>query len=131
LEIAPEALDLLTEYSWPGNVREMENTIRSASLFQYKGKLLPKSFHFKKVLFGGEAVSVPHAPEPTKSSKPKDKEFDEKTLLIKALKENGFHKGEAAEALGISRRYLYTQMERYGIPTKRVSMKAFVEKALG
>ncbi len=130
LEIAPEALELLTEYAWPGNVRELENTIRSGSLFHYKGKLLPKSFHFKKVLFGGEAVSVLHAPEPAKAAKSKGKDFDEKSLLLKALKENGFHKGEAAEALGISRRYLYTQMSKFGIPTKRVSMKAYVEKEL-
>ncbi|HEX5036916.1 MAG TPA: sigma 54-interacting transcriptional regulator [bacterium] len=130
LEITPEALDLLTDYAWPGNVRELENTIRSASLFHYKGKLLPKSFHFKKTLVGGSLPSSPPSSPSAGPRKDKGGATDEKTLLLNALKKTNFHKGEAAEELGISRRYLYTQMAKFGIPIKRMQMKAFVEKAL-
>jgi len=130
LEATPEALDLLMDYSWPGNVRELENTIRSAQLFSYKGKLLAKSFHFKKALFG-EAVAPLSAPAaPAKSHASGKAKIDERQLLLEALKKTNFHKSEAAEQLGISRRYLYTQMEKFGIPTKRMAMKAYVEKEL-
>lgn len=125
-EISPEALELLAAYDWPGNVRELENTIRSASLFHYKKKLLPKSFHFKKVLFGD---GVPAIMGQGTVERPKEK-MSEKNLILKALHSNAYNKKLAAEALGISRRYLYTQLARYDIPLKRVAMKAYVEREL-
>ncbi len=131
-EISPEALELLMDYSWPGNVRELENTLRTASLFQQKGKLLPKSFHFKKNLQSGFrelqkkpstlSLNVSPAKALVSNAMP-----EEKRLLVKALYDHGYHKGLAAEALGISRRYLYTQMMKYNVPISRVEMKAYVE----
>jgi hypothetical protein len=49
---------------------------------------------------------------------------------LEALNKTNFHKCEAAEELVISRRYLYTQMEKFVIPTKRMAMKAYVHKEL-
>src|SRR5206468_11308432 len=46
LEVAPEALDLLTEYDWPGNVRELENVVERAV-----------------VLCSGEKIGVELVPE--------------------------------------------------------------------
>ena len=137
-EITPEAMELLTDYAWPGNVRELENTLRSGSLFHHKGRLTPKSFHFKKVLFEETPAAMAHAdriaitPKSPLASSPQasDASQAERTMLLKALKENGYHKGEAATSLGISRRYLYTKLSQHGIPLKRIAMKAFVEKAL-
>ncbi|MCE9625024.1 MAG: sigma 54-interacting transcriptional regulator [Deltaproteobacteria bacterium] len=140
-EVAPEALELLMDYSWPGNVRELENTIRTACLFHQKGKLVPKSFNFKKTL-GGEppaakgnpSVAGGARPSPAKSAKGSGTPAvmtDEKRLLLESLYEHGYHKGLAAEALGISRRYLYTQMMRHGVPISRIEMKSFVEQQLG
>ncbi len=127
LAIEPEALELLTHYQWPGNVRELENTIRSASLFQYKKKLLPKSFHFKKELFGGtQSVAV----GAQNASSAGGQISAEKRVILQALKDNAYNKKLAAEELGISRRYLYTQLQRHSIPIKRVTMKAYVEQEL-
>ncbi len=143
LEIAPEALEMLMEYQWPGNVRELENTIRTASLFHQKGKLVPKSFNFKKTIGGGmplpKAVSAGGAApvkgtaaKPAKTSGATAQPMsDEKRILLEALFEHGYHKGLAAQALGISRRYLYTQMMRHGVPISRIEMKSFVEEQLG
>ncbi len=142
LEIAPEALEMLMEYQWPGNVRELENTIRTACLFHQKGKLVPKSFNFKKTMSGGmtlpKAVSAGAAPVKPAAGKPAKAAggaahpmSDEKRILLEALFEHGYHKGLAAQALGISRRYLYTQMMRHGVPISRIEMKSFVEEQLG
>lgn len=131
-EIAPDALELLLEHAWPGNVRELENTLRTACLFQQKGKLTAKAFQFNKNLRPGGAPAAPpkkragaapsHAPSPGMPG--------EKRLLLQALYDHGYHKGLAAEALGISRRYLYTQMMKYAVPIGRVEMKSYVEGQL-
>lgn len=138
-EIAPDALEMLMEYSWPGNVRELENTMRTACLFHQKGKITTKSFNFKKNLGTGGTAVGKASPDKSKArsaggpakadgAKPMG---DEKRLLLEALYEHGYHKGHAAEALGISRRYLYTQMMRHGIPANRIEMKAFIQEQLG
>ncbi len=132
IEITRPALELLTDYEWPGNVRELENTLRSASLFHVHGKLLPKSFHFKKALFQrpSTAASPSEAKSPSLKKGHLDPGFDEKAAILKALKENRCHKGLAADALGISRRYLYTKLAQHGIPLKRTALRRFVEKEM-
>ena len=126
------------DYTWPGNVRELENTLRTASLFHQKGKIIPKSFNFKKVLFGGAAipggrpVSAAEKTVGATGRSPASPAIpEEKRLLLKALYDNSYHKGLAAETLGISRRYLYTQMMKHGVPVNRVEMKAYIEQNLG
>jgi Response regulator containing CheY-like receiver, AAA-type ATPase, and DNA-binding domains len=132
-EITPEAFELLMEYPWPGNVRELENTIRTALLFHQKEKIVPKSFTFKKALFGGGSLKsgIVQKVASGRKSQGGGALSDEKRLLLKALHDKGYHKGLAAESLGISRRYLYTQMMRHGVPTQRIAMKSYVEEQLG
>ncbi len=139
-EITPDALELLMEYPWPGNVRELENAIRTACLFHHKGKLVPKSFNFKKPLFAGggaQRMSMGSGADGKSKMGMGGKTgaakgiTEEKRLLLEALYEHGYHKGHAADALGISRRYLYTQMMRHGIPANRIEMKAYIQDQLG
>jgi len=138
LELSPEALEMMLNYSWPGNVRELENTLRTACLFHQKGKIVAKSFHFKKTFSNGASISreeetgsPPRSPRKGGARTGPGNLPEEKRLLLKALYDTGYHKGLAAEKLGISRRYLYTQMLRYGVPTGRVEMKSMVEQSLG
>ncbi|HKX12935.1 MAG TPA: sigma-54-dependent Fis family transcriptional regulator, partial [bacterium] len=133
LEITPDALELIMAHPWPGNVRELENTLRTAALFHQKHKLTPKSFNFKKVFFeeGPAAPTPASAGTSRKASGAGSNLTDEKRILLKALYDQGYHKGLAAETLGISRRYLYTQMMRHGVPINRIEMKSYVETQLG
>jgi DNA-binding NtrC family response regulator len=134
------------EYPWPGNVRELENTLRTATLFHHKGKVTSKSLHFKKQLTGEVSENENVAPTsnvaPTfRLGSPATPHLkvgatgipgltDEKRLLLKALFDTGYHKGHAAETLGISRRYLYTQLLRHQVPVNRIEMKAYIEEKL-
>ena len=117
------------------------NALRTASLFHQKGKIVPKSFNFKKVLLGGGGTAVkgvvsgPIARSGSaagaRGRSPASPIPEEKRLLLQALYDNSYHKGLAAETLGISRRYLYTQMMKHGVPVNRVEMKAYIEENLG
>jgi DNA-binding NtrC family response regulator len=145
VEITPEALEMLMDYQWPGNVRELENTLRTATLFHQKGKVTAKSLHFKKQLTGEteetpvKAKAAPRAsasvaaePQPAgmAGGGPAPVLTEEKRLLLKALFDSGYHKGHAAETLGISRRYLYTQLLRHQVPVNRIEMKAYIAEKL-
>jgi len=54
----------------------------------------------------------------------------EAARLLKAIRDSGYHKGNAARALGISRRYLYFKLERLGIPPHTAQLKAYIESHL-
>lgn len=138
LELTGDALKVLMNYNWPGNVRELENSLRTANLFAQKGKIVPQSFEFKKGLFGESSeipVSAPAPKVPSKAisalkSKPVDAASAEKDLLLKTLHQTAYNKDLTAKTLGISRRYLYTLLERHGVPVQRLTMKAYIEAHL-
>src|SRR4029434_1623340 len=108
----PEALRLLLAYGWPGNIRELQNTLETAVLFAEEGMLTPASLQFKPALFGPKKRGKASALRaPVFSSLEPELE-----KILKSLKEHGYHKVNAALALGMSRRNLYVKLEKYGVP---------------
>lgn len=107
-EIDSGALEKLRAYAWPGNVRELENVIERAL-----------------ILAGDRAISAEDLP-PYLHGKPASTSiFDlpdegivlenlEKTLIQKAIEKAGGNKSKAAKLLGITRRKLYSMLERLG-----------------
>ncbi|GAB4367578.1 MAG: sigma-54 dependent transcriptional regulator [Calditrichia bacterium] len=103
-----EALKILIQYDWPGNVRELQNVIERASILA-ESVIVPadlpplKSFSEER-LFGFELPDANFNLD----------EF-EKNLIIQALKKANGNKTQAAGLLGITRRRLYSMMQRFGI----------------
>ncbi len=101
--ISSEALGLLVEYEFPGNVRELANTIERAVIVAEGGRIeaidLPESLQ--------AAVQVQRRREKPLSLAEIEAEYVEETL--KATKGN---KTEAARILGISRKNLYERLAR-------------------
>ena len=72
--LAPEALELLAKHSWPGNIRELENVLESASLFANGRVIGVECFEHLPELRGevrapvrtlpAPIAATPHAPEP-------------------------------------------------------------------
>ncbi len=60
--ISTEALDLLTRYSWPGNVRQLENTIFRAVVLAESDQLEIKEFPQIAAIVEGFEVRIPAAP---------------------------------------------------------------------
>jgi DNA-binding NtrC family response regulator len=112
--LTDEARARLLEYSFPGNVREMENLVERASILAGPGPIGGE--HFPSLLSprprgaGSSGFTVPDIPDEGLPL-----EALEKELIVKALEKAGGNKTRAAKLLGLTRRTLYSRLERYGL----------------
>jgi DNA-binding NtrC family response regulator len=123
-ELMPEALSALKSYSWPGNVRQLRNTLERAVLLANDGRItaadLPPEIvspvaAFRPVVTASasDASGVAQAPGAT----PPLREVERQQILA-ALEQTGWHRGKTAEMLGISPSTLYRRLRDYNL-TKR------------
>jgi DNA-binding NtrC family response regulator len=106
-ELAPEALERLHAYAFPGNVRELENIIERAV-----------------VLARGERIELAHLPEleikpfkaaPVAGSNMQSLDKQEQDYIEWVLTQTGNNKSKAAEILGIDRVSLWRKLKRYNL----------------
>jgi DNA-binding NtrC family response regulator len=111
--MTPEAHRLLLEHPYPGNVRELENLLERALILAGAEPLRPE--HFPSLLggkgVGGKEVgTLMRLPDEGISL-----EALEKELILQALEKAGGNKSQAARLLGLTRRTLYSRMEKHGL----------------
>lgn len=94
----------LTEYSWPGNLRQMKNIVRRATLLA-TGKFITIN----------ELSDLRHATPATTASMPLRNEETEKQQILEALRQTGNNKSRAAQILGIDRKTLYNKLKLYNL----------------
>lgn len=123
VEIAPEFLECLFQYPWPGNVREMENAIRSAVIYSRDGKMTVDTLptHVVDCISGpanDPSVAAFFAVRKGESLENRI-EVTEKDIIEQALLTNNFSRTNTAKHLKISRVTLYNKMRKYGILPER------------
>jgi transcriptional regulator with PAS, ATPase and Fis domain len=104
--IEPAALSLLKEYEFPGNVRELSNTMERAVIVS-AGKRLKESDLPEAVR---AAVQIQR-----RRAKPQTLAEIEAEYVAETLSATSGNKSEAARILGISRKNLYEKIARYGL----------------
>lgn len=105
-EPSRQVLELLADYDWPGNVRELENVLERAKILSGGQEIEPQHIQLP------EAVLV----RPGTAPQARQSLFDvEKQMLEDALRRAAGNKSKAAKLLGITRRMLYTKLEKFGI----------------
>jgi DNA-binding NtrC family response regulator len=102
----PEAIERLTGFDWPGNVRQLQNEIQRAVLLCEGSDI------------DATDLSVTHVPSETEGTP--DTNFTllegvERNAIVQMLKETGGNKLETAKRLGIGRQTLYNKIKAYGI----------------
>lgn len=105
--ISPEALTILKNYAWPGNLRELRNVIRRAVLFTRGDSITPENL---PVLATRKEESIPKA-DISLSVEPEE----EKDKILRALEQVKGNKTKAAILLRIDRKTLYNKMHQYDI----------------
>ncbi len=120
VSVSKELMDLLVEYDWPGNVRQLQNTIERMVILSKQDILtpkdLPKDLKFTTVYKENENKKYI---EINKTELPKTVEQIEREAIIKALEESNFIIKNAAKLLGMTPRQIKYRMDRYGIKVKR------------
>jgi len=107
-ELDREVMDILTNYSWPGNIRELKNILDRAMILAGDEKINAGCIGIDdEDLMGPGAVSDVNT---IKSLGDREKD-----LILDALKKAGGNKTEAARILGITRRRLYSRMKIHEI----------------
>src|SRR3989442_6176090 len=111
-DIAPDAFEKLLDYSWLGNVRELQNAIEYVVVLPRRGligaKELPTEIQLPSALQQSEIAAMPRSGVQTLDDV-------ERTAILQALAECRGNKKKAAELLGIQRPTLYNKMKRYAI----------------
>jgi len=102
--IDSEAIKLLTEQNWPGNIRELESVISKTIVNMEQGEKQIKKSHIIIEAHSGLAIKLNDAVAET-----------EKVHIVNALKLSGGDKSKAAAALDIPLRTLYYKCKRLGI----------------
>jgi two-component system response regulator HydG len=101
--MAPEAMDKLKRYAWPGNIRELQHSIERAVIMTDSPTLQESDFLLSRTL----------------STNPNNNTLNldevEKSAIVKALQMHNGNISKAADELGLTRASLYRRMEKYGI----------------
>ncbi|MBM4055115.1 MAG: sigma-54-dependent Fis family transcriptional regulator [Planctomycetes bacterium] len=106
--IAPEIEEILMEYDWPGNIRELENVIERAMVLCPGNKISRKHLPGSIIPGKGDVPSITIAPgTPWKEA--------EKELIMQTLQLTKGNKQEAAKMLGISLRKIEYRVKEWGI----------------
>jgi two-component system nitrogen regulation response regulator GlnG len=134
-EVAPEALDRLRNYSWPGNIRELQSVLKQA-LLKAKGTVLLPSF-LPELPVGLSETGLVNAPQrecPRLEAFIGDQlaagtddlyaqahfELD-RMLLPRVLEHTGGSQHQAARLLGIARKTLRLRLRQLGLSMTRPS----------
>jgi two-component system nitrogen regulation response regulator GlnG len=133
--VAPEALDLLARYTWPGNLREFQSVLKQA-LLQATGQMLVPEFLPATIRSVGRSEGEASAGEPLSTedlSRFIDARIEEgssdlyaewlrltdKHLFAQVLRHTGSNLSQAARILGINRATLRARLAQLGIAISR------------
>ncbi len=128
--ISDEAMTLLTRYSWPGNIRELEHAIERAVAMTRTTVLYPEDFP-SEINQGQAGTTGTDAVLPTAVANNVLVAEDgsrvlleevERAHILKVLEDSNWNKSKAATLLGIDRKTLSRKAQRYQIPLTRKKM---------
>ena len=116
-EVSGEAMALLCACDWPGNIRQLENTLRAAAVFSGGGPVrpqhLPVEVRHPPAVREGKVVMV-RVRRAERYAAPDDPSR-EKEMIRDALELAGGNRSRAAQRLGMSRSTLWAKLQRYGL----------------
>lgn len=97
----PEAMERISQYTWPGNLREMRNTVMRAALLAQENPIRVE--HLGIDMNIDKPINILHDPD------------SERTKIVSALQKCSGNKSKAAAMLGIDRKTLYNKLKLYQI----------------
>lgn len=122
-DVTDEALQILKNYRWPGNIRELENVVERAFIVENSDRITPSSLPENILRKSREQVEV--AMMPKTYSGPMDfeafKEQAEKEFIVNALKANKGKINKTVAEANIPKNTLLRKIKKYGINVREIS----------
>ena len=115
--VSEKAMEMMINYSWPGNIRELKNIIECSVVLKRKGEILPEDLPDKI-----RSVTISNCVQPPEIKITSDgislnsavTEF-EKALIFQSLEKTMWVKNQAAKLLRVNRTTLVEKIKRYQI----------------
>lgn len=107
-KVSPQVKKALVEYDWPGNIRELENTIERAVVLS-----LGDSLEIETLIYHGISSSSRYLK--TIGAETKTLENVEKEHIQNVLRAQKGNKSKTSEILGIDRKTLLAKIKKYGL----------------
>lgn len=107
-DISAEALAVLTAYPFPGNVRELENTIERAVAFARGSIITPDDLPERVRTNGATAALITRSSQQRLTLNELEREY-----ILETLRLTSGNKSRAAELLGLDRKTLYRKLDEY------------------
>jgi len=127
--ISDEALGTIKNYAWPGNIRELQNVLKKALIFNRGAPLQPEEITLLEA--AGESRTNAVTPATAEAIRPwikamlraekQERLFDAcldqvgSLLLAEALEQTGGNRSQAAKLLGLSRPTLHAKIDKYNL----------------
>jgi len=109
-----EAVDMLSAYAWPGNVRQLKNEMERLAILLGDGEMVAPQ-HLSEVIQQAALLAATHTGAKLKDSL----DAIQKKMLVEALQKYRWNKTRAAEDLGITRRGLIKMIERFDLDRRK------------
>ena len=114
--VAPDAMEALYQYAWPGNIRELENLIERITILKGDGLVelsdLPLKYKGSRVtLETAEQLEIPDSGVDFNTAV----DSFENSLIMKALEKTGWNRNQAASLLRLNRTTLVEKIKKKGL----------------
>ena len=121
-EFGPDAIAIMREYAWPGNIRELRNIVERAIIMLPEGDITGEGLAtFFTERTGTDPVAHGQAvlPDDEYASLKEARDAFEREYILKKLRENGMNVSRTARVLGIERSNLHRKISSLGIENIR------------
>jgi Nif-specific regulatory protein len=112
LSLSARVLNLLTQYDWPGNIRELENEIERAVILAGDSVEIREDSLSEKIM---APLHKPYSAQDLEGSLQEVVENVEQQMIVRALQQTGGNRSQAARLLGLTRQGLLNKISRYSI----------------
>jgi two-component system response regulator HydG len=120
--IDADAMHSLVDYSWPGNIRELKNVIRRATLLAEDGRITRENLPWHNDTLPEDLYSRPSTLSHTTGLRHPEEEADlkgaasyaEYETVMNVLRQVNYNKSQAAIILKIDRKTLYNKLKKFG-----------------
>ena len=124
MRFSPRAIQAITTYPWPGNVREMEHAIERAAILTEGTEVDPEALDIDPRLANGNRLrgdrAVNGVKRPVRAADPaEDLSLEDYFQRFVIEHQDTMSETELAQKLGISRKCLWERRQRFGMPRRK------------